>query len=208
MQYPLIQIEPLEGMRIYIPDPIQLKSTYEELLTQNNWHPFPFWAKIWPAAIALGKFLIENPSWIQNKQVLEMGAGIGLPSFTIACKAKTVLVSDHSTEAVALLQKNIEFIDATNVTAACIDWNAFPNNINADVILLSDINYAPDQFDSLLQLINQFLLNGTTIIISTPQRIMGNPFINALQPYIKESRVDTITSEQEITDISILVLYK
>ena len=90
MQYPLIQIEPLEGMRIYIPDPAQLKSTYEKLLTQNIQHPFPFWAKIWPAAIALGKFLIENPSWIQNKQVLEMGAGIGLPSFTIACKAKTL----------------------------------------------------------------------------------------------------------------------
>lgn len=207
MQYPLIQKEPYEGICIYIPDPAQLKSTFEELLTHNNQHPFPFWAKVWPAAIALSNYLIENPNWIQNKHVLEMGAGIGLPSFTIAGKTKSVIVSDHSTEAVALLQKNIEFIGAANVTAACIDWNAFPNNINADVILLSDINYAPDQFDSLLQLMNKFLLKGSTIIISTPQRIMGNPFINALQPYIKESRVDTITSEQESNDICIFVLF-
>ena len=208
MDYPLQLIAPREDITIYIPNPAQIQEHYQKLRSNNKDCPFPFWSKIWPSSIALSDFLTTKPHWIEGKQVLELGAGIGLPSFAIANKAKSILVSDHSIEAVELLQKNIEFTGATNVTAACIDWNEFPESIHADVILLSDINYAPDQFESLLTLINQFLLNGSTIIIATPQRIMGNTFINVLQPYIKEQSERIIKSQEGTTTISIFVLFE
>jgi hypothetical protein len=34
--------------------------------------------------------------------------------------------------------------------AALLDWNALPEDLAADVVLLSDINYEPEAFDALL----------------------------------------------------------
>ena len=208
MDYPLQLIAPREDITIYIPNPAQIQEHYQKLRSNNKDCPFPFWAKIWPSSIALSDFLTTKPHWIEGKQVLELGAGIGLPSFAIAKQAAHVTISDFIPEAIKLIQKNIHQLSLQNAKAVCIDWNEFPESIHADVILLSDINYAPDQFESLLTLINQFLLNGSTIIIATPQRIMGNTFINVLQPYIKEQSESIIKSQEGSTTISIFVLFE
>jgi predicted nicotinamide N-methyase len=153
--------------------------------------PFPFWAKLWPSSIALLDVLKAHPHLIQNKHILEIGAGIGLPSLMMAGIAKSVQISDYDKEAVALLQKN-----------------AIPENIQPDVVLLSDVNYDPAQFDTLITLIDKFMRQGSTIILSTPQRIMASPFVLKLELYIKE-RYEAFADENGIQkEISILVLSK
>ena len=92
---------------------------------------------------------------IQNKHVLEIGAGIGLPSLMMAGVAKSIQISDYDKEAVALLQKNIEHLQLQNAEALQLDWNAIPENLQPDVILLSDVNYDPGQFDVLIHLIDE-----------------------------------------------------
>ena len=85
-----------------------MKATYADLLELDPASPFPFWAKVWPSSIALLKLLQKHPSWIKNKTVLELGAGIGLASLMMANEAKAIQVSDYNLEAVELLQKLIE----------------------------------------------------------------------------------------------------
>ena len=89
-----------------------------------------------------------------------------------------------------------------------LDWNIFDYSIAADTILLSDINYAPEAFDPLLKIIMHYITKGAVIIIATPQRIMGIPFIESLQPYIKESFTKSIFEEDKEVFISIYILYK
>lgn len=206
MLYPDKLITIQNGLQLYVPDQEQVKPVYESLLAANNTTPFPFWAKIWPSAEAMISFLKKEPHWIDHKHVLEIGAGIGVPSFVMAAHASTMIISDHAPEAVALMEKNIQHLGLQHVKAMCLDWNHFPGDIRADTVLLSDLNYAPEQFDSLLALIRKFLEQGATIILSTPQRITITPFAEAVQPFIKRSLLQTVEHSHQAVDIRILIL--
>jgi predicted nicotinamide N-methyase len=197
-----------DGLSLYVPDEDLVKPVYEQLLAKDAATPFPFWAKIWPSAIEMTAFLKAESHWIENKQVLELGAGIGLPSFTMATHAAEMIISDHAPEAVALIEKNIQHLGLQHVKSRCLDWNYFPDDIKADTLLLSDINYAPGEFESLLVLIRKFLVQGTTIILSTPQRITITPFAEAVQPFVKRSVLQTNSHNGLSVDIRILVLSK
>jgi predicted nicotinamide N-methyase len=152
--------------------------------------------------------LQTHPILIRDKTVLELGAGIGLPSLLMASEAKTIQVSDYDLEAVELLRKNIAHLQLQNVKALQIDWNDLPENIDPEVIILSDVNYDPTQFETLTKLIQKFIHQGCAIILSTPQRIMASPFVQKLEGYIIE-RHEALVDENGIPkEISILVLSK
>lgn len=208
MQYPiqLTQISTEKG--IFIPLYEQVKEVYASMLNLDPNTPFPFWAKLWPSSIALLDVLEAHPHLIQNKHVLEIGAGIGLPSLMLAPITKSIQISDYDKEAVALLQKNIEHLQLQNAEALQLDWNAIPENLQPDVILLSDVNYYPGQFDVLIHLIDKFMNQGCAIILSTPQRIMASPFVQKLEAYITD-RYEALVDENGLNqEISILVLSK
>lgn len=206
MNYPVKQVMITNGCKLFVPDEACIQSTYQSLLANDPDTPFPFWARIWPSAFALSDFLKTEPGWITGKRVLEIGAGIGLPSFTMAAYASEMVISDHSAEAVALMEKNIQCLGLTHLTAKCLDWNHFPEDCKADVVLLSDINYDPEQFGSLLQTINHFLEQGSTLILSTPNRITLKPFATALEPFIKSSVLRTVEQKDSSTDILVWIL--
>lgn len=208
MRYPL-KLTPFSAeLAIYIPDYEQVKEVYEAILIDHPAEPFPYWAKLWPSSIALVQYLKANTIWIEHKNVLEIGAGLGLPSFMIAGYANSVQVSDYAPEAVELLEKNIQHLRLHNVQAMELDWNRVPDSIKPDVVLLSDVNYNPGQFDGLLQLITKLIANGTIVLLSTPQRIMASPFVNAIQELVKQSHVEIVNENGKSIEISILVLFK
>jgi len=208
MKYPneLIKLE--KGWSVYIPTQNLVKPTYEQLLASNVTEPFPFWAKLWASSKVLSQYLIANPQWVKDKVILEMGAGIGQPSLIMAQLAKEVIITDHNKEAVELLEKNIAHLGLTNARAMQLDWNNYNNSIDADSILLSDINYAPEAFAPLLNTIVHYIDKGAVIIIATPQRIMGAPFIQSLQHYVKHSETKPVLEQDTEVMISLYVLYK
>ncbi len=208
MQYPVQLTQISAEKAIYIPDYEQVKHIYASLLKLDPTTPFPFWAKLWPSSIALLDVLKSHPHLIENKHVLEIAAGIGLPSLMMADITKSIQISDYEKEAVALLQKNIEYLKLQNAEALQLDWNNIPVNLHPEVILLSDVNYDPTQFDPLINLIVKFIHQGSTVILSTPQRIMASPFVQKLEAYII-NRHDTLVDENGIhKEISTLVLSK
>ena len=138
--------------------------------------------------------------------MLEIGAGIALPSFSIARQTRSLIISDHQPDAVELMKRNIELLALRNATALLLDWNHFPPEIKADTILLSDINYSPEEFDNLQQLIFQWINEGSTIVLATPQRIMAIPFVEKIGTYLKEHQTEEVIADGETTTISILIL--
>ena len=208
MQYPIQLTQISAEKAIYIPLYEGVQEVYTSLLNLDPNTPFPFWAKLWPSSIALLDVLKAHPHLIQNKHVLEVGAGIGLPSLMMAGVAKSILISDYDKEAVALFHKNIEHLKLQNAVALQLDWNHIPENLNPEVVILSDVNYDPTQFDVLVSLIDKFMSQGSTIILSTPQRIMASPFVQNLESYI-QARYEAMVDENDIPkEISILVLSK
>jgi predicted nicotinamide N-methyase len=208
MQYPVELTQISAEKAIYVPAYDAVKAIYTDLLAVDPATPFPYWAKVWPSAIALVKVLQKHPSLIRDKTVLELGAGIGLPSLLMASEAKTIQVSDYDSEAVELLRKNIAHLQLHNVQALQMDWNDLPENIDPEVIILSDVNYDPTQFESLTKLIQKFIHQGCTIILSTPQRIIANPFVLALSEFIIADYLEMVDENGVTKEISILVISK
>ncbi len=206
MNYLIKLIEVNEGLKLYAPDPALVQQTYKDLLSKDDTILFPFWAQVWPSAHAMASFLLEEKEWIYRKRCLELGAGIGLPSFSIAQYADTIMVSDYALEAVELMEKNIQWLQLENAKALCLDWNNLPEEMQVDTLLLSDINYAPDQFEPVLFMISKFLAQGTIIILATPQRITVTPFAEAIQPFIKRSILKTVQHLTQSVEIRIVVL--
>ena len=105
MLYPIQLTQISAEKAIYIPIYEQVKDIYASLLQLDPTTPFPFWAKLWPSSIAMLEALKAHPHLIQNKHVLEIGAGIGLPSLMMAPITKSIRIIDYDKEAVALLKK-------------------------------------------------------------------------------------------------------
>jgi predicted nicotinamide N-methyase len=208
MQYPVQLTQIGAEKAIYIPAYEAVKTFYADLLALDPATPFPYWAKVWPSAIALHNVLQKHPILIKDKNVIELGAGIGLPSLMMADIAKSIQISDYNLDAVELLRKNIEHLELENAEALRLDWNALPEAIYPEVVILSDVNYDPTQFETLTKMIEKFLHQGSTVILSTPQRIMASPFVQKLEGYIIE-RHEALVDENGIPkEISILVLSK
>jgi predicted nicotinamide N-methyase len=208
MPYPVQLTQIGTKKAIYIPAYKAVKAIYADLLELDPATPFPYWAKVWPSSIALLDVLKAHPHLIQNKDVLEIGAGIGLPSLMMADITKSIQISDYEKEAVELMQKNIEHLELENVEALQLDWNALPEAIHPEVVILSDINYDPTQFETLTKLIEKFIYQGCTIILSTPQRIMASSFVLALSTFIIADYVELVDENGVNQEISILVLSK
>jgi predicted nicotinamide N-methyase len=206
MQYPLVLKAFKNGVKLYIPDPLLVKPTYESLRLEHPATSFPFWAKVWPSAVALSSFLVQYQDLIKNKTVVEIGAGIGLPSFSIADHVAEITITDYDVDAIDLLQKNIAHLGNQKIKAICADWNYFPTSICADVVLLSDTNYATTAFESLLTLIQKFLQKGATIIIATPIRITASPFIEQLEMHITQRDLIELSYNGEASLIGLFVL--
>jgi len=206
MLYPITLVEFPGGLQLHVPDPDQVKPIYDQLIAINPDTVFPFWAKIWPSSLALTSFLQKETQLIRSKHVLEIGAGIGLPSFSISREASSLVISDYSTEAVALMEKNIEYLVLQHAKAIYLDWNHFPSDLTADTVLFSDINYDPEQFEALLTLIKQLLEKGATVIIATPERISAVAFAVKLEPYVTSSVLETVETAHQTMDIRIFVL--
>jgi predicted nicotinamide N-methyase len=208
MQYPTQLTQISAEKAIYVPVYESVKAIYTDLLAMDPATPFPYWAKVWPSAIALHNVLQKHSSLIKDKTVLELGAGVGLPSLLMANEAKAIQISDYNSEAVELLRKNIAHLQLQNVQAMQLDWNTIPENITAEVVILSDVNYDPTQFETLTKLIEKFIHQGCTIILSTPQRIMASPFVLELASYIVAEYLELVDENGVTKEISILVLSK
>ena len=175
-------------IRVLIPDNFLIQQQYlqEKERTENEpgyiINP-PYWAKIWPAAIALCKFLAANTHYIQDKKVAEIAAGLGLPSLLAAHYANEVHCSDYNQDAVDTIQQSIALNKLENIQTSVLDWQTIPNHFNPDTLLLSDVNYEPEAFVILQTLIISLLQKGCTIILSTPQRLVAKSFVEGLLPY-------------------------
>jgi methyltransferase-like protein 23 len=186
---------------LYEPDKEAVAESYQkgEIL-------FPYWSQVWPAAIALARFIAQYPHFISNKKVVELAAGLGLPSFVAASHAASVLISDYAPNAVLCMQKTVAYHKLQNVHVQLLDWTALPEDLSAGVLLLSDVSYDTSLFAIQEKIVRQFLAQGTTVIISTPQRLVAKEAIAPmleLCTYQEEIRV--IHAEKEIAT-TILVL--
>jgi predicted nicotinamide N-methyase len=171
------------AVELFVPDIESVKKWYAKEKSRDPEAPFPFWAKVWPSAIAMAAYLERNSDLIKGKKVLELAAGLGLPSLVATKFAEQVCCSDYLEEAVAVVRQSVSHNQIKNIDCAVYNWNNLPYELSADVLLLSDVNYEPEVFDQLIKVCEKFLRQGTRILLTTPGRIMAKDFVSRLDAW-------------------------
>jgi predicted nicotinamide N-methyase len=173
------------GLSLQIPDPQQVEHVYRSAGGQM---PFPYWSRLWPSGIALAQWLMAEPERVEGRSVLELGAGLGLPSLVAAPYAKHLVISDHIPEALTWMDHNLRALGLENVECQLINWHHHPIP-RADVILMSDVGYDPSDFDRLQDLVSKQLETGGSILLAVPERSISVVFIEMLEEFSHSRKV-------------------
>ncbi|WP_127125435.1 class I SAM-dependent methyltransferase [Pseudoflavitalea rhizosphaerae] len=194
------------SIELFVPDAQEVQERYFQQKKTKDDIPFPHWTRLWPSAFALADFIHQHSGIVENKNVLELAAGLGLPGLVAARYAKSVCCSDYLEESVLTMDRSAMHLQLSNLTCRVLDWNNLPEDLTTEVLLVSDINYDPEQFDRLYLVLQGFLHKGTTILLSSPQRLMAKPFIERLLPDCKEQYETLVEFEGHQVMISLLVI--
>lgn len=177
----------------YIPEPAGLFAMHQRGDTDSF---ALFWGRVWPSSIGMCCFLSEHLPYVQDKKVLEIAAGLGLPSLLIAPVVNLVTCTDISSDAMELAAQSAALNGYGKMNCSVADWSNVTAGWNADILLLSDVNYSAEQLDDLHQLIEKFLAKGGKVILSTPERIVARTFLMGLASRISEHEEMIIEGER------------
>ena len=110
----------------------------EDWLAEHDVEP-PFWAFAWPGGQAIARHVLDNPSLVAGRRVLDFAAGGGIAS--IACLmagAASVEAAEIDRLAVAAIVANA-VLNAVNLTATVLD--VVDAAVRWDLILCGDVCY-------------------------------------------------------------------
>lgn len=84
--------------------------------------------RVWPTAVVVSRYLCANPSLLQGKRVLELGAGLGLVGIVCAALGAELVVVTDMPEALPLIeanvQRNLPLVDGRVAVMPCTWGNA------------------------------------------------------------------------------------
>jgi predicted nicotinamide N-methyase len=135
----------------------------------------PYWAELWPSGVVLAERVATCD--VRGLRVLELGAGLGLPSLAAALGGADVLATDWAEDAVALLRANAER-NHVRLRAELVRWDE-PERFGTgwDLVLAADLLYEQRNADQLRRLLPQ--LGAGEILLAEPGRPFAKDFFAA-----------------------------
>lgn len=132
---------------------------------------FPFGLLVWESAQALAEALAARPEIIAGKDVLEVGAGVGLPGLVArTLGAASVRQTDNVAQALTLCRVNAEKNEVDGIELALANWDAWTDTRGYDVIIGSDVIYERTAHAPLAAILEQNLRPGGRVLIADPGR--------------------------------------
>lgn len=180
------EILELAGTCFRINTVANIEGLFDRLLSLPVDHPdvkderIPYWAELWPSAIALAQFVMENEKMFAGKSVLEIGCGLALPGIAAGKLTKGVIMSDYLQEALEMASVNWSLNHDSDPKVLIMDWRNPDPSHAADILLASDVAYERRMFDFLPLAFHQLVKPGGKIIVSEPDRHYAREFFSTL----------------------------
>jgi predicted nicotinamide N-methyase len=208
----------LEGLTVAITHITNLDELLDALIEKGEDHEdyrdqrIPYWADLWHAAIALGKYLVRENIIQTGLKVTEIGCGLGLPGIVAGMLGAEVLLTDYLEEPLEFLKINWEQNLKAPLQTLKMDWRQPAEHLQTDLLLASDVAYEQRFFTDLEHAFKQMMKPGGRIIITEPSREMAKDFIHKLQQHpdyefqLTQEAIlwDEVTRKVNILDISVL----
>jgi predicted nicotinamide N-methyase len=179
-----IKIEDLDIRLLEIKNSDEL---FDSLLIQDPGHVdvqderIPYWAELWPSAIALSRHILKSDAIQAGTEVLEIGCGLGLSGIVAGKKGAQVTFTDYMEDALEFARENWKLNHAAQAAFQLLDWRNPDGNLAAPVILASDVAYEQKAFDPLLKTFDAMLKPGGVILLSEPGRKYMPAFFQKLE---------------------------
>lgn len=144
---------------------------------------FPFWIRLWEAAIVLSEFIAGMPCE-PGTTLLELGAGLGAPGLTAAKVGYTVTLSDYEEMILDFERINAAASRLAQVDCLMLDWLNPPVMKQFDVILGAEILFREEFFQPLLNVLKVALKpDGVVYLAHDANR-------RSLEPFLKMAEKD------------------
>ena len=186
-QFVRSQMVPEFGMHGITPDMQIWHQSPDEL--PNDFfakNPEPYWAIFWPGGQILSRYILDNPSWVKERRVLDLGAGCGtLTLASIMAGCKSVMANDIDAVSLSAVLLNMETnnlncdklkIVKHNFLEGDLKENAIKLASETDVLLVGDMYFDEILGDRLSQLLLHYTSNSSNgnerkmVLIGDPDR--------------------------------------
>ena len=150
----------------------------------------PYWAELWPSGVALAGAV--GGLDLAGTRVLELGAGLGLPSLAAAIGGGDVLATDWADDAVELLRANAAR-NGIALRAERVRWDepaALLEEAPWPLVLGADLLYESRNAEQLLELLPRL---GGEVLLAEPGRPFARGFFErAAERWVVETVADRL----------------
>ena len=146
-------------------EPIELWEKTEEAGVEQ---PPPFWAFAWAGGQALARHLLDHPSLVADRSVLDLATGSGLVAVAAALAgASPVTANDIDPYSLAAAAMNAI---ANNVRIATLEADLLDTDPPASVILAGDVFYSREMAGRVLPFLRRAAGRGCLVLVGDPGR--------------------------------------
>lgn len=147
----------------------------EDLIDEDEYardERLPYWADLWPSGRVLAEWCAGQD--LAGLRVVELGAGLALPSLVALRGGARVLATDWYPDALAFARANARDAGLGALDTLEVDWSAPPPALVArgpfDLVMGADILYENRHPRQLAPLITGLAAPGGRVVITDPRR--------------------------------------
>jgi len=166
---------------------------------------------LWESAVGLAQQLTQQAEQLHQKQVLELGAGVGVPGLVAHALGAAVRQTDYQPDALALTQWNARQNGITAIETFLADWRTWRHPQRYDFILGADILYDAALHFYLESIFRKNLLPGGRLLLSDPGRPQALDFAIQLEQHgwrieLQMMTVPAIQPQTGVTPVEVTLL--
>jgi predicted nicotinamide N-methyase len=156
----------------------------EDLIDEEEYaadERLPYWADLWPSGRILADHLATRE--VRGMRIVELGAGLALPSLVAAARGATVVATDWYEPSLTFVRQNAERAGVA-VETMLVDWRDPPPALVAepfDLLIASDVLYEARNVAPLVSLVPRLLAKHGSAVIADPRRNDAGAFLDAMR---------------------------
>jgi len=163
---------------------VTMPTSAEDLIDESEFEVderLPYWAELWPSGRILADHIATMD--LRGRRVVELGAGLGLPSIVAALRGARVLATDWYEDALAFAAHNAEAA-GVHLATALVDWRDPPPVLTADspfdLVIAADVLYEPRNAAPLVDVVTRITSPAGRVIVADPRRPDATAFLDAM----------------------------
>jgi len=156
-----------------------------------NVESFPFWFKIWEASVVLADYIATVPP---KKKILEVGAGLGVPSLVAALQGHEVTATEYDPLPLKFLELSAKE-NGLSLNTKLLDWRKPELDEKFDIIMGAEVVFKKSLFSPLIELFKNYLKDDGEVLIahSSDRKRVLVPFL-----YYAQEHFDVLTSIRKL----------